>query len=190
MELNILIAAPNEQSCKTLKKQLAHFAYYTDLDRVSFLLCSDPRAVDAIAPSLWAGLHLAFVDLAGPESGTIGQRLYQNNPFCRLIYYGRGRSELAALLPSRPVWYWDVDGPAALSEIFFDQLSALRGDPGFLCYSDRCRSLAVPYSGILCLYSQKRAVYIHTAQGEAGPIPKPLDSVAATLPRALFVRVH
>ena len=42
MELNILIAAPNEQSCKTLKKQLAHFAYYTDLDRVSFLLCSDP----------------------------------------------------------------------------------------------------------------------------------------------------
>mgnify|MGYP005751460335 FL=1 len=190
MELNILIAAPDEQSCKALKKQLAHFAHYTDLDRVSFLLCSDPRAVDAITPSLWAGLHLAFVDLAGPESGAIGQRLYQNNPFCRLIYYGHGRSELAALLPSRPVWYWDVDGPAALSEIFFDQLSALRGDPGFLCYSDRCRSLAVPYSGILCLYSQKRAVYIHTAQGEAGPIPKPLDSVAATLPRALFVRVH
>ena len=80
--------------------------------------------------------------------------------------------------------------PAALSEIFFEQLSALRGDPGFLYYSDRYRSLTVPYCGILCLYSQKRAIYIHTVQGEVGPIPKPLDSMAATLPQALFVRVH
>ncbi len=190
MELNILIAAPGERACQAIKKNLSQVIYQTDLERVSFLLCHVLQAAPPIDPSLWAGLHLAFVDLAFPGCGTIGQMLYKNNPSCRLVYCGRGEPELIPLLPSRPVRYWDIEGSCSLQDLFLEQLAALCSDPGFFYHSDRFRSFAVPFGNILCFYSQKRAVYIHTAEGEVGPIPKSLDYVETLLPQGRFLRVH
>lgn len=190
MELNIFIAAPGEAACRAMRRDLSQIIYRTDLEKVSFLLCQTPRAALEMPLSHWLGLHLAFVDIACQEARKIGQRLYQKNPSCRLIYYGQGGTELLPLLPSRPVWYWDVEGASSLDELLFEQISSFRSDPGFFFYSDRFRSLAVPYSAILCFYSQKRMVYIHTTQGELGPIPKPLDHLEPILAQGRFLRVH
>lgn len=107
-----------------------------------------------------------------------------------MIYYKKGETNLVPFLPTRPVWYWNVNDSSALDRIFEMQMNAMKEDPYIFYYSDRLRSLAVSCASIFYAHSLKRAVYLHTVNGEEGPLPKSLDEIQRMLPEREFIRVH
>ncbi len=190
MDLCIFLAEDNPVRATQIKLALRCFASLSDVDRVDFYTCSQAAVPGKMTAAQLCEIHFALISLDFPSAKEVGLRLYQANPACRLIYYGDGSAELLPLLPSRPVWYWDCRDREALNAIWKTQLRAIQDDRNFFWYSDRLRSVAVPYVAVLCAYSLKRSVYLHTAARDLGPLPKALDWLQERFPTEEYIRVH
>lgn len=186
----VFIADVDGLGSRKLENQIEDLAPKADIRKFSVFHCNKAEALNEIQEEHWLMMQMAFVSLDFPNAMTVGDTLYHKNPACRLIYYRNGNAYVNPLLPTRPVWYWDSSDSAALREIFEMQMKAMKKDPYFFYYSDRMRSMAVPYESILYVYSLKRAVYLHTQNGDIGPLPKNLDEIQKKLPKERFTRVH
>lgn len=190
MDLCVLIADSDGVRGHKIEKEIRHLALVANIQKMGFFNCNKINALEELQKKQWQMLNMAFVSLNFEDAKDIGDKVYQNNPSCRLIYYSEDEALSKHLLPTRPVWYWDCRDWGALNDIFSMQMELMKMDPYFFYYSDRMRSLAVPVDSILYAYSLKRAVYLHTETEELGPIPRRLDEVQEMLPKHCFTRVH
>lgn len=190
MDLCFFISDPDGYRRNRIEKEIEHLALLADIQKLEFLQCDKTETIEQLKEAHWRMLTIALISLDFDNAKEIGDCLYHNNPACRLIYYREGEANLQNLLPARPVWYWNCKEVESLKDIFHFQLEAIKKDPYYFYYSDRIRSLAVSLDTILYVYSLKRAVYLHTENGEYGPLPRSLDEIQKKLPDYGFTRVH
>lgn len=190
MELFVFIYETDKEREKRLCDRLELLTAAADISRVKLYNCRSEKAAEFFSDEQWQSLQMAFISLDSPDGKNIGKTLYQKNPACRLTYYKEGCAQLEELLPSRPVRYWNCLDFRKLDIIFKKQLKEMEDDPFFFHYSDRLRSVSIPYQSVYYAYSRNRAVYLHTVQGEVGPLPRTLDYIQKLFKGEAFVRVH
>ena len=190
MVLCVFVADSDANIRNRIEKEIERYSLIEDIKKLSFLHCEKTKAMQHLTEKHWSMIRLAFVSLEFEDALYIGEMIYQKNPSCRLVYFGKEESKIRDVLPSRPVCYWDGLDIEELHKVFQKQLESMKNDPYYFWYSDRMRSMAVPVNQILYAYSLKRAVYLHTQSEDLGPLPKSLDEIQKKLPEHRFTRVH
>lgn len=190
MEIKILIAAINAMEGERIKHELKRLAFATNYESFAVYINENSGVSEKMGKDLFRQFHMAFVSLERQDALLTGELLYTQNRACPLIYYGRSESKIFSVLPTRPVWYWNV-GKQPLKEVFMHQLDQLRKSPYYFSFSDRQCAYLLTYEEIGCFYSLKRALYLHTvSRGELGTLHVTLDKLEQELPVGKFLRVH
>lgn len=152
---------------------------------------SQPRAWEKLDSGQWSTVCIGLICADYPDAALLGQKLYQGNPFCRLIYYARGVRDVAGLLPSRPVRYLDTaPGEDAIRRCLQEEYLAWLTQAHCFRYEDRYQSICVPYAAISFFFSRDRLVYFQNGGQEAGPLRRTLDQIEKTLQPGCFLRCH
>lgn len=190
MDLVFLLADMDRNTGEALRAEVQDFAALRDFTYRLFAV-SLPEAWEKIPPEDWSMMSLAFVSLEFPDARRLGERIYAANPFCRLIYLGKGQRSVIPVLSSRPVRYLDTTaGIEVLRRCLREEYESLLREKGRFVYEDRYQLLCLPFSGIRYFVSRDRAVYCTTDWGERGPLRRTLDQVEKELESGVFLRCH
>lgn len=149
-----LLADMDRKTRETLRAEVQDLAALRDFTYRLFAV-SLPEAWEKIPPEDWSMMSLAIVSLEFPDARRLGERIYAANPFCRLIYLGKGQRNVIPVLSSRPVRYLDMAaGIEMICRYLREEYEALLREKGRFVYEDR-------YQLLWCLYLHPKDKHPH-----------------------------
>lgn len=190
MDLTFVLADIQKQNQNRIQTEIRRLASFRDFTYRMFSV-SQPKAWEKIASEDFCTVCIGFVCMDYPDADLLGMRLYQANPFCRLIYYAEGSRDVVPVLPSRPVRYLDITkGVQEIRSCILEEYNAWLQDTHCFHYEDRYQSISVHYGSISYFCSRNRMVYFWSGTQEIGPLRRTLDQIEEMLPTACFLRCH
>ena len=190
MDLTMVLADMNEERRSSLRQMVRKLASMQDF---TYRLYAVGKADvwQEIPRTELSMVSLCLIHLDYPEGLALGKKIYGENPFCRVIYYGTGARDVTKLLPSRPVRYLDLEkGTGEIWNCLNEEYQAIQRDSHYFHYEDRYQMITHPFSGLQYFFSQERMVYYQTPLGERGPLRRTLDQVEQMLKEGYFIRCH
>jgi len=190
MDLAMLLADLNSESRAYLREIVRKLASMKDFTYRLFAV-GKADAWKEIPQMEFPMLSLCLIHLDYPDGLTLGKKIYEANPFCRVVYYGNGIRNVTEFLPSRPVRYLDLTrGESAIWSCLNEEYQIIQRDSHYFHYEDRYQMIAHPFSGLLYFFSQERMVYYQTPSGERGPLRRTLDQIEQMLEHGCYLRCH
>ena len=189
LRLTLLVYEPDEQKRAVIRSALRAFAARRDMDlRVDWMFRAEQEEQ---LPRIMPDTMIALVNAGmGERSVIAGRRIYDANPDCLLVYYGKPEPDLMPLLPARPVAYDPApDSEGLWEEILQGLTDRIAAANGYFHWSGKDRQYRLPYRSILHIRSERVYLDVFTAGGVYRMVGK-LDAAAKRLPCPPFLRVH
>lgn len=186
MRVGVLVA---DQACAGWKKEWQHIKALFEEYNIYPITKGD--AWKEITCSERLRIITALICIDFPNALELAQHIYAANPFCYIIFYGKGRRDIIPFLSSRPIHYVDIleDRDAALRYINVTW-QRIRQENNYFHYEDRFRVEHRPYSQILYFLTRDRMLYYQTLYAEHGPFRLKLDDLEDKLAQGAFLRCH
>ena len=190
MDLAMILADTNEERRSNFRQMVRKLASMQDFTYRLFAVGKADVWKESPRTDL-SMICLCLIHLDYPDGFALGKKIYEENPFCRVIYYGTGIRDVTNFLPSRPVRYLDLEkGTGEIWKCLNEAYQAIQRDSHYFHYEDRYQMIAHPFSGLLYFSSRERMVYYQTPLGERGPLRRTLDQVEQMLEKDYFLRCH
>ncbi len=190
LRLTLLVYEPDEQKRAVIHSALRSFAAHRDMDlRIDWMFrAAQEEQLPRIMPDTMIALVSAEM---GERSAIAGRRIYDANPDCLLVYYGRPEPDLMPLLPARPVAYDPApDSEDSWETILWELTDRIIAANGYFHWSGKDRQYRLPYRSITHIRSERVYLDIFTVGGGAYRMIGKLDEAAKRLTCPPFLRVH
>lgn len=190
LKLTILVYDRDEQMCAKLRQMLAYFAIHHDVDlRIDWMFQPNQEAQ---IPSLVSDTLVALVSADMGERAVIaGQRIYECNPDCLLVYYGIQNADLSALLPARPVAFQPQPECFEVWEkLLFRLCKTICEHNRYFRWASRNQQYSIPFRMISHIQSDRSYLTLYTGSGDSYRFIGKLDDVEKQLPGVAFLRIH
>lgn len=137
---------------------------------------------------------LLLISTQFPKAAQIAKRIYIENPFCQIVYYGMKDYMTDSWLAPRPVSYWEENsGEESLKKIIRDSAGDSVG-LGFYGIENKSEKIVLSTGDILYFTSDRHHVIViyRTENNKTGQIKfyAKLDEVESQVNQALFMRIH
>ncbi|MBT9778599.1 hypothetical protein GPL15_19050 [Clostridium sp. MCC353] len=186
--MQIAVFDTDQTALKQMRKKLIHFAVKKDRD--FDVMWFTEAGMDGKMDKYAGNILIALISLDNENGGEIGDRLYGQNPGCRIFYYSSSSRDLEPFLSARPISFclWGQE-----DEVFFNKLEEVflevsRARDVFR-HQTRRLSLTLPVRDILYLQSDLKYVRIHMADDTSHDIYGKLSEIEKGLNRP-FLRIH
>lgn len=190
LRLTLLVYEPSESDRAVIRAAIKAFATHRDMDlRIDWMSRAEQEKQ---IPHILSDTLIALVNAGmGARSAAAGRLIYDTNPDCLLVYYGKPGMDLAPLLPARPVAYNPAPGSAEAWYTILDALvERIASSNRYFRWSGKDRRYCLPYRSITHIRSERAYLDVFTAFGAAYRLIGKLDEAAKQLPHPQFLRIH
>lgn len=190
LRLTLLVYEPVESVRVAIRAAVTAFAARRDVDlRIDWVLRTDQEAQ---IPRVISDTLVALVSAGmGEHSAIAGRLIYDANPDCFLIYYGKAGIDLSPLLAARPVAYNpDPDSEEAWEKALGEILERIQTTDGYFRWSGKDHRYYLPHRSITHIRSERVYLDVFTVSGTTLRMVGKLDEAAKQLPFPTFLRIH
>lgn len=190
LRLTLLVYEPSENVRAAIRSAITAFAARHDVDlRIDWMFRADQ---EEHIPSIMSDTLVALVNVGmGERSTAAGRLIYDANPDCLLVYYGKAGIDLAPLLAARPVAYNpDPCSTEAWEKILCELLNRIMTARGYFHWSGKDYRYRLPYRSITHIRSERVYLDVFTASDAIFRLVGKLDEAAKQLPSPTFLRIH
>lgn len=190
LRLTLLVYEPSENARTTIRLAIKRFAARYDMDiRIDWIFRAGQEAQ---IPGILTDTLVALVNAEmGERSAIAGRLIYDANPDCFLVYYGKPKPDLGPLLSARPVAYNPAPGSMESWEKILHELTdRILAASGYFHWSGKDRRYYLPDRSIVHIRSERVYLDVFTASGTSFRMTGKLDEAAKQLPCLPFLRIH